>query len=268
MAQNAFDTTEHNAGIFDRADVAEWYAQQGAFPAEAAYLDKYGATIRGRKILDLGVGSGRTTRQLLPLSDDYIGIDLAPAMIETARRDFPQASFRRMDVRDIGKLEHGRFGFVNGALAIMSAFNHAERLTILAAVHDLLTDDGLFIFSAHNRDWRLAGGMPLHGRSWRPSQIVNSLHPVSWYNYLRLRHLRRETADYAILNDSAHRWTCVFYFIDATTQARQLADAGFDLIEIFGEDGRPVALGDDVSSDGLLHYVCRRSNAQLARNAA
>ncbi len=258
MAQTDFDTTRHNAGIFDDPTVAEWYARQGPYPAETAYLTAYGEAIAGRAILDLGVGSGRTTSMLLPLSNDYLGIDLSPAMIAAAQDAFPQAEFRQMDVRDIGRLGQARFGFVHGSMAILSAFTHAERLRLLADLYELLAPGGLFIFSAHNRAWHRAGGMPLHARSWRPRQIVNSIHPVSWFNYLRLRHLRHEAEDHAILNDAAHRWQGVFYFIDPAAQERQLAQAGFVLLDMFGEDGRRIAQGEDVSSDGLIHYVCRR----------
>lgn len=259
MAKSLLEITSHNATIFDDPKIASWYSRQGLYPGEAAYLAEYNQAIAGRAILDLGVGSGRTTGALLALSEDYVGIDISPAMLAAARAAHPDAEMLEMDVRAISQFGAGRFGFVHGALAIISAFTHEERLKLLADVRRLLIADGLFIFSAHNRSWRRAGGMPLHSRSWRPRQIVNSIHPLSWFNYLRLRGLRDEQADHAILLDEAHRWQGVFYFIDPQSQERQLSEAGFALLGMYGENGRRVTPQDDVSGDGLLHYVCRPS---------
>src|SRR3954467_3782118 len=83
-------------------------------------------------------------------------------------------------------------------------------MQIIRRVHNLLTPGGLFAFSAHNRDWKYAGGHPV-SKPLRPRNIVDALHPMSWMNYLSRRKLRREEADHAILNDEAHRWQGVFY---------------------------------------------------------
>ena len=95
--------------------------------------------------------------------------------------------------------------------------------------------------------------------STQPREIVNSVHPQSWINYLRLRPFAREEADYAIHVDPAHRWSGLFYFIDLATQERQLEAAGFEILARFGEDGRPLAAGDDTSRDGLLNLVCKKA---------
>ena len=48
---------------------------------------------RGMKILDVGVGGGRTTRYLAALASHYVGIDYAPAMISACREKFPDLEF-------------------------------------------------------------------------------------------------------------------------------------------------------------------------------
>src|SRR5262249_26286414 len=62
--------------------------------AERSILGDYAEELRGKAILDLGVGCGRTTEYLLPLSRDYVGLDYAPAMIEYCRWRFPEVDFR------------------------------------------------------------------------------------------------------------------------------------------------------------------------------
>ena len=252
------DVTDHNARIFFDPKLAAFYANHGLHPGEAAFQQRHADAYRGKRMLDLGVGSGRTTRFFMPATSAYVGIDIAAPMLEAARRAFPGATFLAMDLRAIGTLDRGSFDVVLGAWAILSAFTHGERLQILADIHDLLSDGGVFYFSAHNREWSGAGKTPLHIRSWHPRRFAGALNPLNWYNFLRLRHLRREAADHAIFNDLAHHWRGVFYYIDRASQQRQLEAAGFALIESYGGDGRVLTQGEDVSQDGLLHYVCRK----------
>ena len=249
------DLTAHNSGMFFDAVLAEFYADHPLHRAERTFRGRHAGAFTARRMLDLGVGSGRTTQHFLPDVADYVGIDIAPEMLAVARRKHPGATLLDCDVRDIGRFGKGRFDFVLGAWGLLSAFQHDERLAILDAVHAGLSPGGTFFFSAHNRAWRLAGSRPLHGRSWHPREIVNSLHPSSWRNYFRLRRLRHEEKDYAFYNDGAHRWSGVFYYIDRDAQCRQLEAAGFELAEVYGEDGRVLVPAESTARDALLHYV-------------
>jgi hypothetical protein len=130
-------------------------------------------------------------------------------------------------------------------------------MQIIRRVHNLLTPGGLFAFSAHNRDWKYAGGHPV-SKPLRPRNIVDALHPMSWVNYLSRRKLRREEADYAILNDEAHRWQGVFYYITPDGQARQLESGGLEFLEALAEDGRTLRPGESTEANGTIHYVCRK----------
>lgn len=71
------------------------------------------------------------------------------------------------------------FEFIFGPWNILSAFNPEERIQILRRVHNLLTPGGVFAFSAHNRDWKYAGGHPL-SKPLRPRNVIDALHPMSW----------------------------------------------------------------------------------------
>jgi SAM-dependent methyltransferase len=257
MYNTQSNIAEHNAGMFDHPEVAEWYSHQDLYAAERVIFDQFRDAYTGKRLLDLGVGTGRTTRPLLPVVSDYVGIDRAQPMLALARRNFPTATFLDMDVRAIAEFGPARFDFVLGALAILSAFDHGERLAIIHAARHILTPGGYFAFSFHNRSWKRAGGTPIHARSWHPREIVTSLHPQSWSNYLRLKKSTRETDEYAILVDQAHRWSGLFYFIDLENQTRQLEAAGFEVVARYGENGRAIDESSDTSRDGLLNLVCR-----------
>jgi SAM-dependent methyltransferase len=162
-----------------------------------------------------------------------------------------------MDLREIGKLQPASFDFIFGPWNILSAFSHEERIQIIRRVHNLLVPGGVFAFSAHNRDWKFAGGHPL-SKPLRPRNIIDALHPTSWKNYISRRNLRRDEADHAILNDEAHRWQGVFYYISPDAQVSQLVSCGFEFVEALAEDGRTLRPGDSTEGNGTIHYVCRK----------
>jgi SAM-dependent methyltransferase len=68
-----------NQKTFRAGSVAEHYVGMTAlFPPEVRALEKVRDWVRGRPIMDIGVGTGRTTPYLLDLSPDYVGIDYSP----------------------------------------------------------------------------------------------------------------------------------------------------------------------------------------------
>jgi SAM-dependent methyltransferase len=50
------------------------------------YLDSHGLATRRRRALDFGCGAGRLTHALADHFDEVIGVDIAPSMIDIARR--------------------------------------------------------------------------------------------------------------------------------------------------------------------------------------
>ncbi|MBV9395074.1 MAG: class I SAM-dependent methyltransferase [Methylobacteriaceae bacterium] len=257
MKHERFDTTDRNAAIFMAPAVAKRYGNPAPFAAEAMILLRYKETFAGKRVLDLGVGAGRTTQYLAPFATDYLGIDVSPAMLALARARYPNARFADMDLREIGKLQQESFDFIFGPWNILSAFNHDERVRIIKHVHNLLVPGGMFAFSVHNRDWKHAGGHPL-SKPLRPRNVVDALHPMSWVNYLSRKKHRREETDYAILNDEAHRWQGVFYYISPHAQLRQLQSCGFEFLEALAEDGRTLRKDEPTDTNGTIHYVGRK----------
>lgn len=59
------------------------------------------------KILEIGCGPGNITKYLLKKRTDFdiLGLDVAPNMIDLAKINNPQATFKVMDCREIDKIE-------------------------------------------------------------------------------------------------------------------------------------------------------------------
>ena len=69
--------------------------------------------VRGKPILDLGVGTGRTIPLFAPLTHDYRGIDYLQAMVDECRARYPAARVDLGDARDLcGQRQLRRIGEV------------------------------------------------------------------------------------------------------------------------------------------------------------
>ncbi len=257
-----FDQAEHNAQIFAEADVADFYLLQPIEPSEVMMLIKYRSDYFQKAVLDIGVGTGRTTRYLLPFAATYIGIDLAEEMLVRCRSLFPKASLRKWDMRRIDKLDSGQFDFVFASGNILDAVSHEERLSMLQAIHGKLVPGGLFAFSAHNRNWRRAGRGPVLGKSRNPVTLLHNAadYLVNLRNHRRMRLFHQHNGDFALLNDVSHSWKALNYYIARDAQKAQLRATGFEPLEVFDEQGMNVSGEDDDSANGWLLYVCRRGN--------
>src|SRR4051812_38218740 len=87
-------------------EALRWYGNAEGFldPGEQLAFHDLTDDLEGQPVLDLGVGGGRTTAHVLPLTSDYLGIDYTPRMVATCRRKFPGARFEVGDARDLSAL--------------------------------------------------------------------------------------------------------------------------------------------------------------------
>lgn len=99
------------------------------------------------KVLEFGCGPGNITRYLLQKRPDLkiLGTDIAPNMIELARKNNPGARFEVMDGREIGQLEEKFDGIVGGFCLPYFSSEEAEKLIVDAA--SLLNKRGVVYLS-------------------------------------------------------------------------------------------------------------------------
>ena len=242
--------------------LARRLAQEPLAPPEVMIFLRHRETFENGRVLDLGVGSGRTTRYLAAFCADYLGIDLSPEMLAYARRAHSQVRFRQADLRGLADLREGEFDFILIAYNTIDVLDHEDRLTFLSEVRRCLTADGLFVFSTHNRSWRLCGQAPkfpsLESAAGLPRYLYNSARTVRAYlNHRKLAPLQRAEEEYAVVTGSYNR-TGLVYCIDREAQVRQLRESGFAPVGIYDIEGR--LLGDkDIAAESYnLHFVCKR----------
>jgi len=147
---------------------AAWNAE--LYQSSHSFVWQYGrdllallAAKPGERILDVGCGTGQLTDEIAQSGAEVVGIDSSPAMVATARRNFPQ---RRFEVADLTALN-----FVSEFDAVVSnAALHwvRDQQAAIASIARALKRRGRFVFEM--------GG---HGN------LDNLLHAV----YRSMRHL-------------------------------------------------------------------------------
>lgn len=109
------------------------------------------------KVLEIGCGPGNITRYFLKNRPDLevLGIDIAPKMIELARKNNPGARFKVMDGREIGQLEPKFDGIVAGFC--LPYFSSSEVEKLIADIKDLINNDGVIYLSFVDDDPKESG---------------------------------------------------------------------------------------------------------------
>lgn len=252
--------SERNMEVFASPRVAAWYLDQALDPAERRLLADWEGDYAGKRVLDLGIGTGRTTAMLAPYAAYYLGIDISEAMLAQARANFPHADLRLMDIRAIGALPAGTHDYVLASYAVLDVFEHDERTAILAAAHGALRRGGLFVFSFHNLRWRLAGKPPQPPVALNPLRLARDLrqYAIGRRNYAARAGLERRSEDHAMLRDMAHQWRAVFHYTTLKAQIAEVEAIGFEVTAVIGADGRDMARDEDGVDDPMPHLRCRK----------
>ena len=258
---------DQNRRHYESGVIAARYAIRSELqPAEAAIFERQYRDIAGRRILDLGVGGGRTTPFLLELSSNYIGVDYSREMIERCRRRFPGVAFDVVDARDLSRFPDSSFDFALFSHCGIDAVDHDGRLSVLSQVHRVLSGGGLFVFSSHNRNYRIP-------KPWDLSHFAGTLgdpirfgkraasYPLGIMNYLRRAHRAEDGEGYCVSVDSTYHYSLIHYRITPAAQKKQLESAGFREISIVDIAGRPLSWGEAETAveNPWFHYLCRRS---------
>lgn len=68
--------------------------------------------VKGRKAIDFGCGTGRSTRFLQKLGFDTVGIDIAEDMIKKAREIDPKGDYRLVEDGDLNQFESSAYDLV------------------------------------------------------------------------------------------------------------------------------------------------------------
>jgi SAM-dependent methyltransferase len=245
-----------------------WWSDPGEEAAFAAMAPE----LRNATVLDVGVGAGRTTGILRLLTDDYVGVDYTPEMVERCRRRYPGTNILLGDVRSLSQMDLGRFGVAIFSYNGLDCIDHDDRQRGLDELQRVLRPGGLLLFSTHNLNgpayrptpWRQAGGVTTQRLAYRLGRfaanvILNPLHlPRSVRNWYILRRCGIEGDGWATSVVESEDFGLILHFTTLAHQVAELDRHGFDVDAVFtaetGECLSPLASSDT----RYFHIVARK----------
>lgn len=249
-----------NLKVFSQADIVERYETASLQNVEVVILLRYFQRISNMRILDIGCGAGRTAFFLRQLTPDYLGIDYSERMIAACRKKYPEQNFAVCSYTDMASIPDGSYDVVFFAFNGIDYVEHVDRLRGIGEINRVLRENGLFVFSTHNRNFRNARTRPRLVLYLNPVRFIRYFwgYLSAWRNHLRNRRLEQSQEEYAVINDQAHQWSLLTYYIDRFKQSQQLAGLGFKTIGVFDENGNLYDQQADDSGACYLYYVAEK----------
>ena len=250
-----------NRRTYGANEVVDWYGRLDfILKPEQVILDSLAPLIRDKKLLDIGIGGGRTTKFLLEISKDYTGIDYTPRCVEIARNRYPGANILCCDARDLRVFSDGTFDFVLFAFNGIDYVDHEDRIHALNEIRRVLKPGSIFMFSTHNRDYKHFRKLPWQEIQFSVGHLKSCLYTLAHLprHFLMKKH-ERYTGEYAIVNDIAHGFALLAYYIGVNEQIRQLQQTAFTDIEVYDLNGVKVESDTEFP---WTYYVTRKAITQ------
>lgn len=132
--------SDKNLNAWTNKLLVNTYNDYELFIAEKKILSKL--NLKNKEILDVGIGTGRTTNYLIKQSTKYIGIDYSPEMIKSAKKKFPKIN---LHVEDIRKIKYkNKFDFAFFSYNGIDYLKNKERHHAFLKLHASLKKTDIF----------------------------------------------------------------------------------------------------------------------------
>jgi SAM-dependent methyltransferase len=250
---------DRNLRTYSAKDVVSWYSHRsGLMPAEAKVFERYRDLMSRAHVLDIGVGAGRTTSYLIDNCRRYTGIDYSEQLVELCRSKFPDADISQKDARDLSEIDDETVEFVLFSFNGIDSADLEGRTRILSEMHRVLTPEGIFFFSTHNRNHGSFNEGPwLHSENGVFRNVKTFIKHTPFY-FRRIKNRRAEVMndDFAIINDSAHEYRLMLFYTSPAFLRKQLLSHGFDSITLYDKSGHE---REDEDLDDWIYVTCRKA---------
>jgi ubiquinone/menaquinone biosynthesis C-methylase UbiE len=133
MRQNRFIL---NKKAYESEDIVSYYDSLNfLYKPEETILDILSGHMREMRMLDIGVGAGRTTQHFASIAKEYVGIDYSENMIDICRKkyshQFKNVSFEVCDVKSMGIFADNSFDLILFSFNSIDSLTHDDRLSAL-----------------------------------------------------------------------------------------------------------------------------------------
>jgi ubiquinone/menaquinone biosynthesis C-methylase UbiE len=254
---------EANRASYDSLDSVSSYADWlGLIEPEKTILHLLKSGHPFKRLLDIGVGGGRTTKYFASITEEYIGIDYSENMVEVCRSKFqsnPVVSFAVLNARNLSVYRDDCFDFALFSHGGLDAVDHEDRILILNGIHRVVKKAGFFCFSTSNMDAMLQFcriDLTKNPRVFAMKAfellLTRFLNPEMW-DYSRGK--RRNLEHTMFIIGPLGSWNLRTYCITTEAQLRQLKDLGFENLRAYDLHGKEIKQPTN-TTDVELYFLC------------
>ena len=213
-------------------------------------------------MLDIGVGTGRTTDLFTDVFKNYIGIDYAQEMItycDNKYKESKNTTFNEADARDLKFIESDSIDFTLFSFNGIDCVNYQDRIIILKEIKRVGKKDSLFAFSTHN-----FYNIP------KLFKIQVPKNPFNWIKeYKRLKGVRAHNnfkeifseENYAqVIDGDKNNFDYQYVYIKPKFQIETLENMGFTDIKAFDLSGNNLSLNKidwEKFNEPWIHFICK-----------
>jgi len=247
-----------NKNVFESKDIVKDYAeQQYLFEPERVILEKFRSEMKYMRMLDIGVGAGRTTNYFANLAKEYVGIDYSTGMINASKQRFRNTnaniSFKVCDARSLTPFEDDYFDFVLFSFNGIDCIGHEDRLKAFREMHRVGKNGAFLFFSTHNLesiDNLFEVRLSIH-----PIKLIAELKRNVLIRILNKNPKKLKSMKYAVINDGVHDFRIKLYYIKPAEQIKQLEDSGFSNIVTYSLSEKET-IGTCIWVDDWIYFLC------------
>ena len=251
-----------NRHIYNSKAVVNTYcATHELLGPEKTIIQLFNSRWKDWRLLDIGIGGGRTTEHFAPLVKEYVGFDYAEAMVKACQEAFrnlgEHVNIQLSDARSMPEFETGYFDFVLFSFNGLDAVSHEDRAKALKEMKRVSKKGGFLFFSSHNLQY-----IPnLYKIRYNNSPLYFTYQCFRYCMLLYHNGLPQKfkKMDYATLRDGAEHFSLINYYVKPTVMVAQLKDLGFKNIRVFPSKGAgeiDLTVLDNIDQYGWLHYLC------------
>jgi ubiquinone/menaquinone biosynthesis C-methylase UbiE len=231
---------------------------------ERVLLEQLRPQLPEMRMLDLGVGAGRTTAYFSELAGEYLGIDYSEEMIRACKQRFPEVDHRGGfavgDAKLMPNIKDGYYDFILFSYNGIDYLTHEDRVRALREIRRVGKPGGYFFFSTHNLNSDISvcfrvkltlNPLKMAYRMWR----VMALWALNWNLFWR-----SWKASHLVIRDGTHGFALKTYYIRPLEQIKQLTELSFWDIKVFSANTGSELHGNfalEGAEDSWLYYLCR-----------
>jgi ubiquinone/menaquinone biosynthesis C-methylase UbiE len=213
------------------------------------------------RMLDLGIGGGRTTVHFEPLVYEYLGSDYAENMVDACIKRFPNVGertrFEVIDATNMAGVPNGYYDLVLFSFNSIDCVAPEDRDKVFQEALRVGKPGGYFVFSSHNLRYLRT----MYRLKWykRLNELLYQFYRTAMLIYYNGLPGKYDRADYAVIRNGIEHFSLNIHYIKPELQVKHLEKMGFKSIRAFsyktGAEIAPAQL-NTLRNDAWVYYLC------------